>query len=401
MGEASKAGSRLRWAMLGVLFTARTVTGFQFQSVGSAAPALVDDLHLDHAGIGTLIGLYHLPGILAAIPCSLLDHRLGRRVTCAAGLVLMAAGSLAMAAASGFAAASAARLASGVGAVAFGQGLTLMAADWFAGRELVFAMGVFLSSWPLGIAAGLVLQGDWVRAFGWRPTMAITGLLCAAALLLIGLVYRPPPHGTAAPLRQPGPAPGGARLDLPLVAAVSLAGLIWASLNLGLVMFFSFAPGLLTGRGVAAGRADLMASLALWVLIPALPVGGLLVQRSGRPDRALLLASLAAGVALLLLAWTGQPAWGLLLGLAVGPAAGPIMALPMRVLDPARRALGLGLSMTCYYALLALGPAAGGWLQDRWRDPGVAVVMGGTCFLAILPMFALFRALERRRPAPC
>ncbi|MDB5636033.1 MAG: putative arabinose efflux permease, family, partial [Bradyrhizobium sp.] len=45
-----------RWMILAVLFAARAATGFQFQSVGSAANMLMRDLGLDYSEIGMLLG---------------------------------------------------------------------------------------------------------------------------------------------------------------------------------------------------------------------------------------------------------------------------------------------------------------------------------------------------------
>ena len=57
-----------RWFILAVLFLARTAMGFQFQSIASVSPFLIDELAIDYAMLGTLIGLYMLPGILFALP---------------------------------------------------------------------------------------------------------------------------------------------------------------------------------------------------------------------------------------------------------------------------------------------------------------------------------------------
>ena len=48
------------------------------------------------------------------------------------------------------------------------------------------------------------------------------------------------------------------------------------------------------------------------------------------------------------------------LGLISGQPAGPIMSLPARVLQPATRAIGMGLFYTVYLRRMMLGPAVGG-----------------------------------------
>ncbi len=143
-----------RWQILGVLFLARTAMGFQFQAVAATAPLLIAELHLGYAAVGTLIGLYILPGIPIAFPGGLLSRRFGDKAVCVAGLALMMAGGVLMGAGHDVVVVFAGRLVSGTGAVLFNLVLTKMATDWFAGREIVLAMGVVLASWPFGIAVG-------------------------------------------------------------------------------------------------------------------------------------------------------------------------------------------------------------------------------------------------------
>jgi predicted MFS family arabinose efflux permease len=319
---AAMTGSR--WFILGVLFVARTAVGFQFQSVASTAPALIEDFNLDYAAIGTLIGFYNLPGILMAFPSGLFGRRFGDRAIYAAGLILMAAGGVVMGVSHGLPMALVGRLLSGAGAVLFGQALTKMVTDWFAGREIVVAMGVFLASWPFGIVLGLLLQGPMTHDLGWRSVMHGTALVAAAALLLLVAAYRPPamtatrPAGAAAPRHRLWLLP-----PLRQVMPLMVASVMWACVNLGLVIFFSFAPGLLQERHVATADAAALTSAALWILMVSVPVGGFLAQRSGRTGAAIVVFSAVAALALALLPAGLLPlALCAAFGVAVGPPAG-------------------------------------------------------------------------------
>ena len=68
-----------RWAVLAFVTVARTAMGFQFQSVAAVGPFLVADLGLSYAELGTLIGLYLMPGAFLALPGGLLGARFGDR----------------------------------------------------------------------------------------------------------------------------------------------------------------------------------------------------------------------------------------------------------------------------------------------------------------------------------
>ena len=105
-----------RWMILAVLFAARAATGFQFQSVGSTAPMLMQDLAIDYSEIGMLLGAYLLPGVIVAFPTGVLGQRFRDKTLGLVGLLLMAASAAVLGAAEGFAIALVARIIGGVGA---------------------------------------------------------------------------------------------------------------------------------------------------------------------------------------------------------------------------------------------------------------------------------------------
>src|SRR6185436_11951346 len=125
-----------RWLALAVIFVARLSFGFQFQSIASVAPMLVDDLRLSYAELGWLIGLFSLPGVLLAFPGGLLGRRFGERPVAVAGLALMVLGGLITAGSPGFVSAAVGRALSGAGFVLANTVFAKMIADWFAGKEL-------------------------------------------------------------------------------------------------------------------------------------------------------------------------------------------------------------------------------------------------------------------------
>jgi MFS family permease len=378
-----------RWYVLAVLFLCRTAMGFQFQSVASSAALLTDALRIDYTEIGTLIGVYTLPGIVIALPGGMLDRRLGDRQICVAGLALMIAGALLFAFGASYGAGFAGRLVSGTGAVLFNLVLAKMVTDWFAGREIVTAMGVILASWPFGIALALVTQPPLAAHLGWQAVMNVTAAFCAVASVLVVAFYREPPHAAAA---QQTPAGAGAtRLWQDMVPA-SLAGAMWGMFNLGLVIFFSFAPGLLLEHGLAPEGASALVSLGLWVSMASVPLGGWLAERSGYPQASIVVFSIAAASVLVLLVYGPAPAvLCALLGVTIGPPAGAIMALPGTILPPHRRALGLGVFYTTYYGAMAVGPAIAGWCRDHWQTAAAAILFGAIAYVAILPLFLLFK----------
>lgn len=382
-----------RWLILAVLFVARTAMGFQYQTVASTAPLLLSELHVGFAELGTLIGLYHICGVVLSLPGGLIIRRLGDKNLCAIGLTMMAGGGCIVGLSHSYGVAFAGRLASGMGATLFNLVLTKMATDWFARREIVLAMAVILSTWPFGIALGLFIEPRIADAFGWRPVMLLSGAICLLSLLLVALCYRQPPE--RAEVGQPTQTVG--LPPLRVLAPVIAAGVMWGSFNAGLVTYFSFVPSFLAmTKAMTTAEAGALASLALWIGMVSIPLGGFVVQRIGRPSVAILVFCTLASASLALLVAGAPPFLACtMFGLAIGPPPGVITSLPAGVLTPNERATGFGMFYTCHFLLQASGPAIGGWIHDAGGG-AASLLFGSALFLVPLPMLALFRLLTER-----
>jgi predicted MFS family arabinose efflux permease len=289
---------------------------------------------------------------------------------------------------------TAGRLISGAGSVLFSLVLNKMIIDWFAGREIVFAMGTLLSSWPFGIALGLMVQGRIAESFGWRTGMAIAALFCLLALVLILVVYRPPPDTAA---REGGGNTWWNPPDWPSLRSVLIAASAWGCLNVGLIIMFSFGASLLAVRGMSMQDAASITSIALWISIFSVPVGGYLLQRSARPRLLANLSYLAGGLALLAL-YLGI--WPVLacaaFGVVLGPGPGDLTAMPSRVLRPEHRITGLAIFATLNSAIMGIGPMIAGMLADVAHSPAAALLLGVAMMVACVPLTTLFEATLRR-----
>jgi predicted MFS family arabinose efflux permease len=382
--------------ILGVLFLARTAMGFQYQTIGSVAPSLIRELHIGFTEIGTLIGLYHVAGVFLSLPGGIIIQRVGDKRLCAGSLAAMAAGGALVAWSDSYAVAFAGRLLSGMGGILFNLVLSKMTADWFARREIVLAMAVILSTWPLGIALGLFCQPRIAEAFGWRLVPLLSAGCCLVSLLLVATFYRAPPPETGDPV--PSITPGG-NLGLPpwrIVAPVIVAGTMWGAFNSGLVGYFSFVPVLLAERGgMTLAQSGALTSLALWVGMISIPFGGSIAQRIGRPGVTIALFSGAAALALASIPSGAPPLFACLaFGLAIGPPPGVITSLPTRILPSTQRAAGFGVFYTCHFLLQASGPAITGWVRDV-ADSAAAVDFAAAMFVVPLPLLLVFGWLAR------
>lgn len=381
-----------RWRMLAVLFLARAAMGLQFQAAAALSPLMMARYEVGLADVGLLIGLYLSPGVLIAAPGGAIGRALGDKRAVALGMALMLAGAVIAALAESWSGQIAGRAVAGVGGVMLNVLMAKMVTDWFEGRELATAMGLFVNSWPVGIALALVALPPLAVAAGLGAALAAVALCVAGGLALLLAGYRAP-DGAAASQAAPGPA----RLRGAALACVLIAGAIWGLYNAALGMIFSFGPALLAERGWSAAEAGSAAGLALWIVALSVPLGGVLADRLGRRD-GVLFAGLAIFAAAMLAAPYGE-SMGLVfaaLGAVGGLAAGPAMSLPADVLRAETRAFGMGLFFTLFYVAAVLAPILGGRLADAVGDAGSTFQMGGAMLIACCALLGAFRALRPR-----
>ena len=80
----------------------------------------------------------------------------------------------------------------------------------------------------------------------------------------------------------------------------------------------------------------------------------------------------------------------IVIGLASGLPVGAIMSLPVRVLAPATRALGMGIFFTMFYGFVVAAPLIAGALVERTGWDGAAIDFGALMLVAAIAMLALF-----------
>jgi MFS family permease len=366
-----------RWAILAVLFTVRLTMSFQFQSVASVAPLLGSEFGIGLADIGLLIGLYFTPGIALALPGGAIGQRFGDKTTVLGALLLMLVGGLAMALSASWSVQIAGRLVAGAGGVMLNVQMTKMVTDWFAGREIATAMAIFVNSWPAGIAMSLLTLPAIGTAYGVSAVyLAVAGLI-GCGMVLLAASYRPPPETSAVA------AVATARLDRNAVIAVIAAALIWSLYNIGFATIFSFGPSMLVERGWSITAAGSAISIVLWLTVLSVASGGFLADRIARPEFIIVAGSMVFAVLMITLARSDAVvAATVALGLTCGLPAGSIMSLPARVLQPATRAIGIGLFFTVYYAGMMLGPVLAGVCAKWTGSAGAALDFGAAMILA-------------------
>jgi len=384
-----------RWHMLALLFAARIGLGVNFQAMGSGGDQLSETFGLGYAQIGLMIGLFMAPGLFLALPGGYVGRFAPDRVLCGLGLTGLTIGALVTAAAPGPDQIAFGRLVAGAGGLFAMLYFTKMASDWFDGREMATAMSILVMSWPLGIAMGQVGHTWLAESFGWRVPFLAAAAYCAVAALAVFVLYRTPND-------LPRLSPSGMTRLLPREwALVACAGLAWGAFNAGYIIYLSFGPEILKAQGLGVLGAASIISVGSWIMIGSGTICGQIADRLGHTNRILAITMLAAIAALLLLLVPGAGlSASLLFGLVGMAPAGVIIAMAGQAVAAERRAFGMGVFLTIYYAIITLAPPLAGWIVDRTGSPDGAILVGGALFALVLPAAMLFRAIKSRPLAP-
>ena len=384
------------WLILTTLTLARTVMGFQFQSVAAIGSLLTTDSKITHAELGALIGVYLLPGVIFAIPGGWLGKRFGDKQVVLTGLLMMTFGGLLFALSDTYQMMFIGRLISGLGAVLLNVLVTKMVADWFAEFRIEIAMGILISSWPLGIAVALMSMGPLEELLGLRYAFLVPAILCAIAFFLVFSIYSNSPDTSET--TKGSFVPTKAKLTNYEIWGVFLSGCVWCLYNIAFILPLSFGPEYLVTKGIALTSAGSTVSLASWLIIPALPMGAWIAERIGRPDLTIIATFVAAASLILMIPISNfYIIIFAALGLVFGPAGGLIMALPSQVLSKENRAIGMGIFFTIYYSGMAILPVIAGYVQDFTGSPSAPFILAGISLLIAIVTLVSFRMIQVRQ----
>jgi predicted MFS family arabinose efflux permease len=364
--------------------------GYQFQSIGSVSPSLIKEFAIEYAAIGTLIGLQSLPGLFLSLPSGILGNRFGDKRVVLWGLVLMTIGTILVGLSHSFPMAATGRLISGIGTILLNVLMTKMVADWFAGKEIITAMAIFINSWPAGIGLALVTQPPISSSLNWAAVFHISAATSAVGFVLMAVFYHPPSESNQI---ATGPKPK-VRLWGREIYLVTLAAIIWAFYNGAYIIVPTFGPPLLSSQGIPFAEAAVLVSFNNWLIIGSVPLGGWMAQKFRRPNTFMTVGFILFGSAMILLPFGSAVPLIVSMGIIGGIPAGSIMAMPAAVLRPESRAVGMGLFYTIYYGVYAGLPALAGLSLDLTKSTASPLIFGAGLLLVSILVLIWFRSIQ-------
>jgi len=367
-----------RWPAIVATVLAGVAAAVQIGKVPAAMTTIAAEFGLGLAAAGLMVGLFGLLAGLGGLAIGLAASRIGARQGLLAGLAVGAVAAFAAPFAPAPLPLFAVRIAEGAGFLLVTVTAPALIAAMAASRDRAFAMGLWGTYMPAGIAIGL-LTAPVVEAWGWRAAWLGCALLLAAAVLLC---WRLVPRRGSAPS---GPPPRiGAQLSALAAARRPLrVAAAFASYNCVYLGIAAFLPAYLEARGAGTGLAGGMAALAAVANAIGNFGGGVLMGRGAAPERllaggALAMAGLAAALYLAPVVWLAVA-----LAMAACCIGGLVPAacfalLPRSVPDAALVAPAMGLTIQGNNLVQLLAPPALGALAGiSWGLVAVPLLLSG------------------------
>ena len=356
--------SKLRWAILAMLFAATVLNYVDRQTLSILASQVQKDLGIDDLGYARIVQYFLIAYAVSYLGAGWVTDKLGAKLTLALFLgwwsvANMATGWVRNAGQLGFA-----RLMLGIGEPGVYTAGPKAVAEHFPVQERGFAIGVYTAGAMIGATIAPPLIAWLALQYGWRAAFVVTGAAGFVWLAVWLLVYRSPDG--AEPARTKEPIRWG-----PILRDRSVWGLAIARMIADPVWYFYlfwFPKYLTDDRGMALIQ---VASLA-WLVYLAADVGsigggwfsGRLIRSGIPPARSRLIAMTCAAA----LAPIGMLI-SLRLGIAPTIALGALVAFAHLVFQ-----INIGVLVVDIYpmrhvatvfGLIAAGSATGGLISTQ------------------------------------
>jgi len=387
--------ARKRWSILVVAYLCNMIFALIFQSVPPLLNLIMDEMNLSYAQGGLLMSFFALPGIIVSIPAGLLADRYNQKTIGLTSLGLVIIGQAIFIFAGSFPALALGRTISGIGCMTLSVIAPQFLGQWFGGREMGRAMGIFNTSMPIGTILSLNLLSLLGQNFGWRTSIWLTVALAFGVVLVFIFLYAAP-----AVLEKSGTREsffGGMRqIGVPIW--ILSAG--WAVFNGSILAFFTFTPDLLKAGGFSIASAGFIVSLAMLPGLVSSPVIGYVIDRF---DRKITIIMLATAVTALMLAFIPgalnfSTTLIILIGICTNVVPTSTFALVSEVSGAQRQGLGFGIAATCLNIGIFIVPALAGFTRDITGSyPGSYLLMAGVMLLTTVALAVLGLIRIRRQ----
>ncbi len=375
---------RYRWIILIICYLCMLAFAFTLQSLPPVLPIIIRDLELTHTEAGLLMSLFALPAIFLSILAGMFSDRFGAFKTGVIALMLVIIGTAIFIVSNTFLYAGLGRVVSGIGAVTLSVVSAQIISQWFRGRQIGIAMGIYNTAMPAGTIVSFMAFGRLGELFGWRTPISISGILGILALTAFFLFYKPSPNLP----REISPVSSFRSVGAPMW----LIGCCWMWFNAAVIAFSTFAPDFFVSKGHSLAFAGSLASLLMWGSLILSPIIGRLVDKFENNDLFIAAGGVLIAVTIYLVTIsTGFlfPMVGMAIGVAIVPT--PIFSFTSRIMERENLGLGFGILATVSSVGMVFGPYIAGMVKDQTGSYEMSFIL-----LAVLSLLMTLTALILR-----
>ena len=371
---------------------------FVFQSLPPILTLIVKELKLTHSQAGLLMSLFALPAIFLSIPGGLLSDYYGIRKIGIVSLVLMIVGTLIVALSDTFLKVSIGRLLSGVGAVILSILASQLLSQWFVGREIATAMGIYNTAMPVGTIICFSTFGILGENLGWRVPIFVTTTVSTIVLIVFLLLYRSASDDRSERKEKNGKQWRDILSNLRMTGiSIWLVGFSWMWFNAAVISFTTFAPDFFVSKGYEIGLAGFLTSLLMWGSLCISPVVGHLIDRIGGREIFIGIGGATLSVAIYLIPSSTNFIFPMIImAIAVALVPAPIFSFPSKILKPTSLGLGFGIISTCMGIGVSFGPSLAGLVRDRTESYQMSFILLSAFAILVTLTAAILRLKSSR-----
>lgn len=186
------APGKIRWIIIGLAFLAIAINYIDRANLSVALPYLEDELGLEPAKSGLILGAFFWTYALFQLPLGWLVDRIGARFMFAVAVAWWSLFTAATVFARGFGSLFGLRLLLGVGEAGAFPAATRVVEEWFPRRERAMASGIYDSGARGGTLLAIPLVTALIAALGWKGSFLVTGGLGFIWVIVWLWFYRRP-----------------------------------------------------------------------------------------------------------------------------------------------------------------------------------------------------------------
>lgn len=390
--------NRYRWVILVLAYVCMLGFTFTLQSLPPVLTLIIKGMELSHTEAGLLMSLFSLPSIFLSILAGLLSDRLGPFKIGVISLIFVITGSLIFAVSSTFLHVASGRVISGIGAATIAIVAAQIISQWFRGREIGTAMGIYNTAVPVGTIICYTSFGKLGQSLGWQMPIFVTVMVGLTALVAFLTLYKPAPDTPQKITREKEQKAIGLFSSLLRVGPpMWLIGICWMWFNAAAISFSTFGADFFISKGHGIGFAGFLVSLLVWGSLFLSPIIGRLVDKVNNHEVFIGAGGLFLAIAFYLITRTTNFLFPMIvMAVAVAFIPAPVFSFPSKILKPEILGSVFGILFTFSSLGMFFGPFMAGMVRDKTGSYETTFIFLSLLVL-LVPLTALILRLKIKK----